>query len=322
MSELVSVVIVGYNNWPDLEMAIQSALCQSYTPAEVIVIDNSSTDATPEEVPKRFGGRIRYVRQPNRGDSGAYNTGMALARGQFIQFLDGDDVLSPNKIEKQIEIFLSGPGIDIVYSYASCFQTHAGGITQLSQQDVPSSDRLEHFLLNDGQGAGTALGVLFRRAALERVGLWDETMYCTDADYELRALWLGCHFRFCPISPCGFYRIRPGQMSGDVLKMLRGREALWGKGLTYIDREPYLSVIRQNLARTKVLVAIRDQALIAERARAVIREARSICRDAISLPAYFCCLILVSIPWGRRMAISRRLRTINLWVARCLGIVT
>jgi hypothetical protein len=186
---------------------------------------------------------------------------------------------------------------------------------------VSSSDRLGHFLLNDGQGAGTAVGVLFRRSTLERVGSWDETMYCTDADYELRALWLGCNFRFCPVSPCGFYRIRPGQMSGDVLKMLRGREALWEKASAYINIEPYRSMILQNLARTKVLAAIRDEALAAPLARATIRDARAIGPDAVSLLVSFISQIIVSIPGGRRLAISHRLRTFNEWMARRLGIL-
>src|SRR5438477_251271 len=79
--DLVSIIIVAYNNWPELENAIQSALCQSYSPREVIVVDNSSSDETPAEVEKLFGSRVRYVRQANRGDAGAYNAGFQQARG-------------------------------------------------------------------------------------------------------------------------------------------------------------------------------------------------------------------------------------------------
>src|SRR3974390_844203 len=115
VSGLVSVVITAWNNWPDLEMAIESALNQSYRPLEVIVVDNSSSDATPEEVSRRFGSRVRYVCQPNRECAGAHNTGFSLASGEFIQFLAGDDVLAPNKIAKQMEIFKANPELDIVY---------------------------------------------------------------------------------------------------------------------------------------------------------------------------------------------------------------
>ena len=94
----VSIIVCAYNNWPDVEMTIASALHQSFPPLEVIVVDNSSTDATPDEVLRRFGQSVRYIRQPNKECAGAYNTGFALSRGEFVQFVDGDDVLAPNKI--------------------------------------------------------------------------------------------------------------------------------------------------------------------------------------------------------------------------------
>src|SRR5579862_4238297 len=123
---LASVVICAWNNWPDLDMAIQSALNQSYRPVEVIVVDNSSTDATFPEVRRRFGRFIQYICQPNKDTAGAYNAGFELARGEFVQFIDGVDVLAPNKLEKQIEIFQSDPSLDIVYGDIGIFQTSAG----------------------------------------------------------------------------------------------------------------------------------------------------------------------------------------------------
>src|SRR6266571_313326 len=102
---LVSIIICSYNNWPDLKLAVQSALCQSYPHVEVIVVDNSSTDRTSIEVPRFFCNSIKYVTQENRGDSGAYNTGLNVATGHFIQFMDGDDILLAHKIEDQLTAF-------------------------------------------------------------------------------------------------------------------------------------------------------------------------------------------------------------------------
>src|SRR5207253_3064616 len=102
------------------------AVHQSYAPIEVIVVDNSSTDETPNAVPKAFGKVVKYLQQPNRGDSGAYNTGYELAAGEFIQFIDGDDVLAPNKIQKQVEMFRADPTLDIVYGDVRMFQTLPG----------------------------------------------------------------------------------------------------------------------------------------------------------------------------------------------------
>ena len=144
MPELVSIVVCAYNNWPDLELAIQSALCQSHQPVEVVVVDNSSTDATPVEVRARFGARIRYIRQANLGDSGAYNTGLKVARGEFLQFLDGDDVLAPNKIEKQLEVFRWDPDAEIVFGGVRHFQSLAGealGSTPIKTRRMSASNR-------------------------------------------------------------------------------------------------------------------------------------------------------------------------------------
>src|SRR5258706_12884228 len=128
---LVSIIICSYNNWPDLELAINSALFQSYRPLEVIVVDNASDDATSTEVPRRFGDRVRFVRQENRGASGAFNTGIRLAKGEFLQFMDGDDVLLPHKTEAQAAVFLERPDTDIVYGSIRRVQANAGQNTCL-----------------------------------------------------------------------------------------------------------------------------------------------------------------------------------------------
>ena len=223
--EIVSIVVVAYNNWPDLELAIQSAICQSYQPVEVIVVDNSSTDATQSEVRRSFADRVTYIQQPNKGDSGAYNTGLRAARGNVVQFLDADDMLAPNKIEKQMAVFASQAGTDVVYGDVRCFQTSAGQARWLDDATLPDEgDMLEAFLRPARPGMVHFLGALFRRAALERVGLFDEGLYNADVDYLLRLFWAGCRFRFCQGVPMAFYRIHPGQMSAITRRCRGGRK--------------------------------------------------------------------------------------------------
>lgn len=91
MTPLVTAVVTAYNLERYIAEAIESALGQTYTPLEVVVVDDGSTDRTPE-VCAAFGSRIRYVRQANRGASEARNTGLRHARGELIAFLDGDDI--------------------------------------------------------------------------------------------------------------------------------------------------------------------------------------------------------------------------------------
>src|SRR5258708_1098863 len=167
MAKRVSIVICAYNNWPDLELAIQSALCQSHKPTEVIVVENSSTGKTWEEVAMGFGGRVRYVRQPNKGDSGAYNTGMREANGDFIQFMDGDDVLAPHKIEKQLEIFEANPDADIVYGPVAHFSTHMNYSSPRAPEGDSRGMSLGAFIQRRGSWIGTAMSLLFRLAPLE-----------------------------------------------------------------------------------------------------------------------------------------------------------
>jgi teichuronic acid biosynthesis glycosyltransferase TuaG len=100
---LVSVVIPTYNYARYLPQAIDSALAQAATDLslEIIVVDDGSTDETPE-VARRFGSAVRYERQANRGPSAARNRGVAEARGEYVAFLDADDHWLPDKLIRQL----------------------------------------------------------------------------------------------------------------------------------------------------------------------------------------------------------------------------
>lgn len=298
---LVSVVICAYNNWPDVEMTIASALQQSYQSIEVIVVDNSSTDATPGEVPRRFGTLVRYIRQPNRECAGAYNTGFTCARGEFIQFLDGDDVLAPNKIERQVEVFEANPELDFVYGEVRTFQTMAGVANWKDLATAPVDDMLKELVAPQGIWLDT-LGVLSRRRALDKVGAWDENLYVEDADYWLRAAWAGCRFEYCPGSPMGFKRLRPGQKMQNSSAMEQGLEVVWSKTLGYMNREPYRSLLAARIADYKLRnVMFRDR-MPRRQALATLAQARSTSPNTISARTYTAACIAVVLPGGRSLA--------------------
>ena len=316
-SELVSIVIVAYNNWPELDLAIQSALCQSYHPIEVIVVDNSSTDETPSEVGKRFAGRVSYIKQPNTGDAGAYNTGIRLAQGEFIQFLDGDDFLSPYKIEKQMEMFRAEPQTEIVYGDLRFFQGLPRQAHWVDRETRDYEDMLAAILDPEPHGIPTEMSALVRRETLERIGTWDETVYCSDFDYWLRAAWLGCRFRRCP-GLLGFVRLHPKQMSADKTAMNRGTEAVLTKALTYIDREPYVTMIRANLAQIQYLRAVRKKGMTWREALTKLHQARETKRDEISLLAY-CVGVAAALAPTSYAASSPRFRVLRRFLARLIG---
>ncbi|MFL5342203.1 MAG: glycosyltransferase family 2 protein [Gemmataceae bacterium] len=98
----VSVIIPAYNSGLLVVEAVASALAQSHAPAEVIVIDDGSTDDTHARV-TAFGPPVRYIRQRNQGVAAARNAGLGVASGEVIAFLDADDVWHPRKLELQVE---------------------------------------------------------------------------------------------------------------------------------------------------------------------------------------------------------------------------
>jgi glycosyltransferase involved in cell wall biosynthesis len=97
----VSVIIPVFNGERFLSQAIASAIDQTFSDLETIVVDDGSTDTTPA-IAGGFGSRVRYVRQTNQGVAAARDTGLAMARGTYVAFLDADDVWLPEKIERQI----------------------------------------------------------------------------------------------------------------------------------------------------------------------------------------------------------------------------
>jgi glycosyltransferase involved in cell wall biosynthesis len=102
------VLIPAYNASAHLAAAIQSVLGQTYPPAEVLLIDDGSTDATPD-IARSFGRSITYVRQKHQGVSAARNLGLALASGEYVALLDADDVCHPERLARQLQVLTAFP---------------------------------------------------------------------------------------------------------------------------------------------------------------------------------------------------------------------
>jgi glycosyltransferase involved in cell wall biosynthesis len=112
----VSVIIPTYNRSEYILDAIQSAVDQKYESMEIIVVDDGSTDDTKDKLVSLIDrGVIRYVYQENEGRSAARNKGIALATGEYIAFLDSDDLFEPDKLVKQVEFFSMHPEVGLVH---------------------------------------------------------------------------------------------------------------------------------------------------------------------------------------------------------------
>src|SRR5215471_8580747 len=108
---LVSVVMSVYNDQRFISTAIDSILLQTFSNFELIIIDDGSTDGTPEilESYARQDLRIRILRQPNKGTTAAANLGMSVARGSYIARLDSDDVSYPHRLAVEVDFLQRHP---------------------------------------------------------------------------------------------------------------------------------------------------------------------------------------------------------------------
>ena len=174
MTHLISVIIPVYNGKQFLSEAINSILQQNYNPLEIIVVDDGSTDGTVR-LQNSFGEQVRYVYQDNKGPAAARNTGLVVANGEFIAFLDSDDVWPPNKLNTQINYLLQNLNLEVIIGYTTSFDS-----------EITNANKI---LLEKDSVISVQLGsALFRKSAFEKVGTFDEELkFSEDHDWFLRA---------------------------------------------------------------------------------------------------------------------------------------
>src|SRR5918997_1546606 len=122
---LVSILINNFNYGRFLAEAIDSALAQTYSPVEVVVVDDGSTDNS-REIIASYGDRIRSVLKPNGGQGSTFNAGWAAAKGDVICFLDADDAFTPDKVARVVEVFQKEAGIGWVFPTLKLIETAPG----------------------------------------------------------------------------------------------------------------------------------------------------------------------------------------------------
>jgi len=193
---LVSAIVATYNRAYVVGQAIESILGQTYENLEVIIVDDGSTDGTPE-VLRRFGNRLRVFRQENAGPAAARNRGIAAARGDIISFLDSDDIWLPEKTERQVAL------LERAGNFVPCCVCNA----VLKSRNRPTLTSFQNSLLDPSEEEGLWLNapqvlmnrfmlfnqtVAVRRKALDKIGGFDETLrYMEDYDLALRLSLLG-----------------------------------------------------------------------------------------------------------------------------------
>ena len=178
MPALISCIVPVYNGERYLSEALQSIFAQSYRPLEVIVVDDGSTDNTPQVV-ARFKNCIRYLEQSNKGPSATRNLGVSAARGDFVAFLDPDDLWHPEKLARQMARFEARPELDLCVAHVQLFW-----VPELREEAARLRNQAR---LNTVPGYTTGT-LLTSRTFFDTVGEFDASFWFGDAtDWFLRA---------------------------------------------------------------------------------------------------------------------------------------
>jgi glycosyltransferase involved in cell wall biosynthesis len=181
-----------------LREAVASVFAQSYRPIEIIIIDDGSEDDTPETadaLAREYPGDVRVLHQRNAGTGLAREAGRVVARGEFIQYLDSDDVLLPDKFALQVAGFRANPGCGVAYGFTR--YRHADGRTE-ARPWKGSGTRVEamfpSFLQSRWWDTPTPL---YRASVCDAAGPWTSLRVEEDWEYDCRIAALGTKLSYC-----------------------------------------------------------------------------------------------------------------------------
>ncbi len=243
ISGLVSVVIPVHNRARLLGRAVDSVLAQTYPHYEIIIVDDGSTDDTPQAaaaLAQAHPDRIRVLAQPNRGPGPAREQGRLAARGEFIQYVDSDDLLDVQKLERQVAMLAARPECDAVYGVTRLVDDQGAVLREPYRWTGEDRSALYPGLLVDRWWSTHT--PLWRRSFSDRVGPWSSLRYSEDWEYEARAGGLGA--RLC----------RVPQVVCDVRSHAHARETGSGRWLDPADQVVFFRAILEGATASGVAV--------------------------------------------------------------------
>lgn len=218
---LVTILIPAYNASPYISESLESALGQTYEALEIMVVDDGSTDNT-EELVREFGDKVVYLKKENGGPSSARNYGIARAKGEYIAFLDADDLWYPEKIAIQIEAFQNEPELGMTYcnmqpinkeDVLTYVKPYPEAVSQRFSGDVFYKLFMFNFIPTPT--------VMVKKEVFEKAGLFPEHLRFSE-DYHM---WL----RICAYYKArhidqvlAYRRIHQGQASNDLDELYKG----------------------------------------------------------------------------------------------------
>jgi glycosyltransferase involved in cell wall biosynthesis len=215
---VVSVIIPVYQGGKTIRETIESVLNQTFTDFELIIIDDGCHDNTLEVIENIRDTRKKVFSYPNAGVSASRNRGLEQASGEFISFLDADDLWTPDKLEAQLKALQDNPKAAVAYSWTDWID-ESGQFLRPGGHITINGDAYAKLLLRDFVESGS--NPLIRRQALAEVGGFEKSVTpAEDWDMWLR---LAARYEFVAVpSPQILYRVSPNSASFDVWKMEAG----------------------------------------------------------------------------------------------------
>jgi len=208
----VSVIVPAYNAQSTILETINSVLKQTFTDFELIVINDGSTDKTLKLLSTITDRRLKVYSYKNGGLPAARNRGIFRSTGEFVSFIDADDLWTPDKLELQLQALGKNPQAGVAYSWTICMgnggDSFHPGVSESFQGNVYSKLLVGNFI-------GSGSNVIIRKEAIESVGYFDENLKsCEDWDYWLR---LSPKWNFVVVpKPQIIYRLSAGAMSSKL----------------------------------------------------------------------------------------------------------
>jgi glycosyltransferase involved in cell wall biosynthesis len=288
------VVIPCYNQASFLAEAVASALEQSYPDKEVIVVNDGSPDEAAQ-VAASFGDAIIYVEQPNKGLSGARNTGIKASRGDLIAFLDSDDAYLPDALKTQADYLATHGEIAFVCGDAALFDGDKDIGLKSGLSGGPAHP--QNFRWDTVEYCATPSTVMLRRSCFDRAGFFDETLKNAAEDW-LMWVQLARQFEMAYIDkPLVRYRVHGANATRNVERINTGNRYAVAKVIDSAEFSDYPAGFRARLLFYRFAAAWRFEGKAS--------AARYFARGFLTHPG--------QLPYGLRVARQGLANTVRRW---------
>lgn len=269
--EVITVIVPTHNYGLYIAETLESLLQQTYPHWKCLIIDDGSVDNTREIVLayEARDSRFYYIYQDNQGVSAARNAGLAQAKGEYIQFLDADDLLPTNKFALHVDYLRQNPTVDIVYSDVRYFLStdkgklsrsfDMGDVEWIPKVDDAPEVAFWHLLHGNIMPIQAPLS---KASLFHEVGLFDATIkYCEDWDYWVRCVVAGGKIRFLDAAEAiSLVRVHQTSASQNTVAIARGGEFITEKFTKYLQDNPTAisKRLQTDIKRSRALTLIRN----------------------------------------------------------------